>query len=61
LHRAAPGRKAGCGDRLDGQVRVSDLENKIVDECLQLFGGYGYMDEYPIKPLCTATAASQRI
>ncbi|WP_369058148.1 acyl-CoA dehydrogenase family protein [Caulobacter sp. 73W] len=27
---------------------VSDLENKIVDECLQLFGGYGYMNEYPI-------------
>jgi len=28
---------------------VSDLENKIIDECLQLFGGYGYMDEYPIS------------
>ena len=27
---------------------VSDLENKIVDTCLQLFGGYGYMNEYPI-------------
>ncbi|WP_269715249.1 acyl-CoA dehydrogenase family protein [Caulobacter sp. NIBR2454] len=27
---------------------ISDLENKIVDECLQLFGGYGYMNEYPI-------------
>ena len=27
---------------------VSDLENKIVDECLQLFGGYGFMNEYPI-------------
>ncbi len=27
---------------------VTDLENKIVDECLQLFGGYGYMIEYPI-------------
>ncbi len=30
---------------------VSDLENEIVDECLQLFGGYGYMDEYPISRL----------
>ncbi len=28
---------------------VTDLENKIVDECLQLFGGWGYMDEYPIS------------
>ena len=27
---------------------VSDLENKIVDACLQLFGGCGYMTEYPI-------------
>jgi acyl-CoA dehydrogenase len=25
------------------------LQNKIVDRCLQLFGGYGYMDEYPIS------------
>ncbi len=28
---------------------VSDLEGKIVDKCLQLFGGYGFMDEYPIS------------
>jgi acyl-CoA dehydrogenase len=27
---------------------LSDLQNKIVDECLQLHGGYGYMNEYPI-------------
>jgi acyl-CoA dehydrogenase len=27
----------------------SDLLGKIVDRCLQLFGGYGYMDEYPIS------------
>lgn len=27
---------------------VSDLENKIIDRCLQLFGGYGFMNEYPI-------------
>ncbi len=25
----------------------------IVDECLQLFGGYGYMSEYPISELYT--------
>ncbi len=28
---------------------MSDLECKITDECLQFFGGYGYMDEYPIS------------
>jgi acyl-CoA dehydrogenase len=27
---------------------ISDLQGKIIDECLQLHGGYGYMDEYPI-------------
>ena len=28
---------------------MTDLQNKIVDRCLQLFGGYGYMEEYPIS------------
>ncbi len=27
---------------------VSDLENKVIDQCLQMFGGYGYMWEFPI-------------
>ncbi|HRE42341.1 MAG TPA: acyl-CoA dehydrogenase family protein [Terricaulis sp.] len=27
---------------------VSELLCKVVDECLQLHGGYGYMNEYPI-------------
>ena len=26
----------------------SELQNRVVDRCLQLFGGYGYMTEYPI-------------
>lgn len=26
----------------------TDLQFKVMDECLQLFGGYGYMQEYPI-------------
>ena len=30
---------------------LTDLLGKIVDRCLQLFGGYGYMDEYPISRL----------
>jgi acyl-CoA dehydrogenase len=28
---------------------MTDLVGKIIDRCLQLFGGYGYMDEYPIS------------
>ena len=30
---------------------VSETVSKVVDECLQLFGGYGYMNEYPIARL----------
>lgn len=27
---------------------LSDLQGRVMDECLQLHGGYGYMNEYPI-------------
>jgi len=27
---------------------LSELDNKVLDTCLQMFGGYGYMLEYPI-------------
>ena len=30
---------------------LSDLQGKVMDECLQLFGGYGFMNEYPIARL----------
>jgi alkylation response protein AidB-like acyl-CoA dehydrogenase len=26
----------------------TELQGRVVDRCLQLFGGYGYMNEYPI-------------
>ena len=39
---------------------VSDLENKVIDQCVQLFGGYGYMWEYPIAR-AFADARVQRI
>jgi long-chain-acyl-CoA dehydrogenase len=28
---------------------ITDLQGKIIDRCLQLFGGYGYMEEFPIS------------
>lgn len=28
---------------------TTDLQNRVVDQCLQLHGGYGYMLEYPIS------------
>jgi acyl-CoA dehydrogenase len=38
----------------------SEQQCKVTDECLQLFGGYGYMTEYPIARLY-ADARVQRI
>ena len=35
-------------------------QNEVIDECLQLFGGYGYMDEFPISRMY-ADARVQKI
>lgn len=31
------------------KAHATELLGKVTDRCLQLFGGYGYMDEYPIS------------
>jgi alkylation response protein AidB-like acyl-CoA dehydrogenase len=31
----------------------TEMQARVVDRCLQLFGGYGYMMEYPIARLYT--------
>jgi acyl-CoA dehydrogenase len=28
---------------------TTELADRVIDECLQLHGGYGYMAEYPIS------------
>jgi alkylation response protein AidB-like acyl-CoA dehydrogenase len=33
---------------------LTELEGRIMDRCVQLHGGAGYMDEYPISKLYTA-------
>lgn len=53
-------------DRLDTETAsmakywTTDLQCKVMDECVQLFGGYGYMWEYPITR-AYADARVQRI
>lgn len=43
--------------RLDGvtaamaKLWTTETECRVIDDCLQMFGGYGYMDEYPISRL----------
>ncbi len=50
-----------CDDTYcDIKYWVSEQQGKVMDECLQLFGGYGYMSEYPIAELYT-DARVQRI
>jgi acyl-CoA dehydrogenase len=41
------------GDELVKEVSmakywITDLQKRLTSECLQLFGGYGFMNEYPI-------------
>ncbi len=33
------------------KAHTTELLGRVADRCLQLFGGYGYMDEYPISRL----------
>ena len=33
------------------KYRLTDTLADVIDRCLQMFGGYGYMDEYPISRL----------
>ncbi len=35
-------------DAAEAKWWTTDLENRVMDNCLQLHGGYGYMEEYPI-------------
>jgi acyl-CoA dehydrogenase len=34
------------------ELTATEAHVKVVDECLQLFGGWGYMWEYPIARAC---------
>ena len=55
-----------CKDKLDAATGAmakywcSDLQCRVIDECVQLHGGYGYMWEYPIGR-AYADARVQRI
>jgi acyl-CoA dehydrogenase len=55
-----------CQNKLDtatasmAKYWTTDLQCKVMDECVQLFGGYGYMWEYPITR-AYADARVQRI
>ncbi len=37
-----------AADAAQAKYWCTELQNRAVDRCVQLFGGYGYMTEYPI-------------
>ncbi len=38
----------GAVDAAKVKMTTTQLQGRVVDECVQLFGGWGYMTEYPI-------------
>jgi alkylation response protein AidB-like acyl-CoA dehydrogenase len=47
-------RQLGAGDLTVSDAAMAkwwttELQNRVADRCLQLHGGYGYMDEYPVS------------
>jgi long-chain-acyl-CoA dehydrogenase len=47
-------------DEAIGKLWCTEMEGRTMDECLQLFGGAGYSDEYPISKMF-AFARAHRI
>jgi long-chain-acyl-CoA dehydrogenase len=43
----------------EAKLQTSELEGKVMDECLQLHGGAGYMDEYRISRMFTDSRISR--
>lgn len=41
------------------KLLTTELEGRVVDECVQLHGGAGYMDEYPISRMYTSARISR--
>ena len=35
-------------DAAKAKYMSADVQNKVIDNCVQLFGGYGYMKEYRV-------------
>ena len=46
--RALDAGTLSAADASAAKYWCTELQKKVVDACLQLFGGYGYMSEYPI-------------
>jgi len=43
----------------EAKLLTTELENRVIDECVQLHGGAGYMDEYQISRMYTDARISR--
>jgi acyl-CoA dehydrogenase len=46
-------------DAAKAKLFATELEDRVTDACVQLHGGNGYMDEYPISRMYTAARVSR--
>lgn len=46
-------------DAAKAKLYTTELEDRVTDQCVQLHGGNGYMDEYPISRMYTAARVSR--
>ncbi len=51
--------KLSADDAAKAKLFASEVEMRVTDECVQLHGGAGYMDEYPISRLYTNARVSR--
>jgi acyl-CoA dehydrogenase len=46
-------------DAAKAKLYATELEDRVTDHCVQLHGGNGYMDEYPVSRMYTAARVSR--
>jgi len=46
-------------DAAKAKLFATELEDRVTDQCVQLHGGNGYMDEYPVSRMYTAARVSR--
>jgi len=51
--------KLTADDSAKAKLFATELEDRVTDQCVQLHGGNGYMDEYPISRMYTAARVSR--
>ena len=51
--------KLTADDAAKAKLFATELEDRVTDQCVQLHGGNGYMDEYPVSRMYTAARVSR--